>query len=134
LTFSAIPGTSRHHWGTDFDVFDGNAITPDYQLQLIPSEYASDGPFNRLNIWLSQQASTVFLRPFVQPKSPQLRVAREPWHITFTPIAARYETEFFQSLDDILAFILGSDILGNHAIAENFEHILNYYIVGETRS
>ncbi|MDX1734889.1 MAG: M15 family metallopeptidase, partial [Halioglobus sp.] len=41
LRFSAIPGASRHHWGTDMDVFDGSAMPEDYQLQLSPREVAS---------------------------------------------------------------------------------------------
>jgi LAS superfamily LD-carboxypeptidase LdcB len=134
LAFSAIPGTSRHHWGTDFDVYDGNAITLDYRLQLTPSEYSCDGPFNHLNIWLSQQASTGLFRPYVQSQYPHLKVAEEPWHISFTPRAAAYEAEFVQNKEDILAFIVSSDILGNRAIAENFDHILDYYIVGANRS
>ena len=26
LRFSALPGTSRHHWGTDLDVYDAAVI------------------------------------------------------------------------------------------------------------
>jgi LAS superfamily LD-carboxypeptidase LdcB len=35
LKWSAIPGASRHHWGTDFDFFDGNTLGGDYKVQLI---------------------------------------------------------------------------------------------------
>ena len=31
LLWSALPGASRHHWGTDFDVFDRAAVPPDYR-------------------------------------------------------------------------------------------------------
>ena len=24
IRFSTVPGTSRHHWGTDIDIIDGN--------------------------------------------------------------------------------------------------------------
>ena len=41
LCWSAIPGGSRHHWGTDIDVVDAAAMQPGYQVQLVPAEYAS---------------------------------------------------------------------------------------------
>ena len=29
LRFSALPGASRHHWGTDIDIYDANASSSD---------------------------------------------------------------------------------------------------------
>src|SRR5688572_2341659 len=39
LWWSALPGASRHHWGTDFDVMDAQALPAGYRLQVIPAEY-----------------------------------------------------------------------------------------------
>ena len=39
LLYSALPGASRHHWGTDLDVFDKAAVAADYQVQLLDAEY-----------------------------------------------------------------------------------------------
>ena len=36
LTWSALPGASRHHLGTDIDVVDGNACPEGYDVQLTP--------------------------------------------------------------------------------------------------
>src|SRR5262245_23092486 len=52
LLWSALPGASRHHWGTDFDVFDRSAIEPGYRVQLTVQEFTGDGPFVALNDWL----------------------------------------------------------------------------------
>jgi LAS superfamily LD-carboxypeptidase LdcB len=49
LTWSALPGGSRHHWGSDVDVIDAAAIPPGYKVQLLPSEYAEGGIFAKLN-------------------------------------------------------------------------------------
>ena len=38
LTWSALPGASRHHLGTDIDVVDGGACPPGYEVQLTPAE------------------------------------------------------------------------------------------------
>ena len=35
LRFSALPGTSRHHWGTDLDIWDASTVDEDYRLQLV---------------------------------------------------------------------------------------------------
>ncbi len=41
LRWSALPGGSRHHWGTDFDIYDRDAIAQGETLQLEPWEYLS---------------------------------------------------------------------------------------------
>src|SRR5689334_23981641 len=35
LWWSALPGASRHHWGTDFDVMDAAAMPAGYKLQVV---------------------------------------------------------------------------------------------------
>ncbi len=90
LRFSALPGTSRHHWGTDFDVWDRAAVDQHYQLGLTPAEYASDGPFALLNAWLTEHIDADdaegFFRPYAEDRGG---VAPEPWHISYRPSAER---------------------------------------------
>ena len=76
LIWSALPGASRHHWGTDLDVIDRAAVAPDYRPQLVPAEFGSNGPFARLDAWLAaNMAKFGFFRPYstdrggVQPVS-----------------------------------------------------------------
>ena len=38
LRWSALPGASRHHWGTDFDIYDMRTMPEGYKLQLTPDE------------------------------------------------------------------------------------------------
>ncbi len=57
LSWSAIPGGSRHHWGSDMDVIDEAAIPDGYQVQLVSAEYAANGIFGRLSAWLDENAS-----------------------------------------------------------------------------
>jgi len=33
LRWSALPGTSRHHWGTDLDIIDAKALTAEMKVQ-----------------------------------------------------------------------------------------------------
>jgi LAS superfamily LD-carboxypeptidase LdcB len=48
LCWSAIPGGSRHHWGSDVDVIDAARVPSGYQVELLPGEYAPQGMFGRL--------------------------------------------------------------------------------------
>lgn len=85
LRWSALPGASRHHWGTDIDLIDRDAIPPGYRVQLVPEEFAAGGPFARLSAWLEEHAARFgFFRPFRGVRSG---VQAEPWHFSFAPLA-----------------------------------------------
>jgi LAS superfamily LD-carboxypeptidase LdcB len=85
LCWSAIPGGSRHHWGSDIDVFDAAAVPAGYKLQLIPSEYSHDGVFSRLTAWLDQNMQRFgFFRPY---RTDRGAVMPEPWHLSYGPVA-----------------------------------------------
>ena len=90
LRFSALPGTSRHHWGTDFDFWDPSAVQRDYKLRLEASEYQVGGGFSGINEWLNEQIARDDAEGFFRPYSKDLGgVAPEPWHISFRPVARR---------------------------------------------
>jgi LAS superfamily LD-carboxypeptidase LdcB len=85
LTWSALPGASRHHWGTDMDVVDRAAVAADYRPQLVPAEFAANGPFARLDAWLAANMETFgFFRPYTTDRGG---VQPEPWHLSFAPVA-----------------------------------------------
>ncbi len=52
LRWSALPGASRHHWGTDLDVYDAAAQPDGYEIELIPEEVNPGGMFGPLHEWL----------------------------------------------------------------------------------
>jgi len=87
LRYSALPGASRHHWGTDIDVYDAAAVPPGYTLQLTPAEYADDGLFGPLHHWLSEHVGQGmdFYRPYALDRGG---VAPERWHISCAPLAS----------------------------------------------
>jgi LAS superfamily LD-carboxypeptidase LdcB len=87
LWWSALPGASRHHWGTDFDVLDARAMPPGYQLRVVPAEYQPGGPFHRLTTWLDAHMHAFgFFRPYATDRGG---VAPEPWHLSHAPVASR---------------------------------------------
>ena len=124
LLYSALPGASRHHWGTDLDVWDQAAVPADYALQLTPAEYATDGPFNGLNDWLSRHAAQFgFFRPY---RTFRGGVAVEPWHLSFQTLASQYLQQL--SLPMLEAAILQSELPAREAICALLPTLFQRYI------
>lgn len=89
LRYSAIPGTSRHHWGTDLDVYDAAAVGADYQLQLSPAEVAPGGVFDAMHRWLDERMAAGESRGFYRPYARDGGgTAPERWHLSYAPLAA----------------------------------------------
>jgi LAS superfamily LD-carboxypeptidase LdcB len=85
LLWSALPGASRHHWGTDVDLIDRHAVARGFRVQLTPQEFEPGGPFAALAEWLADNAARFgFFRPF---RGVLSGVQPEPWHFSFAPIA-----------------------------------------------
>lgn len=94
MRWSALPGCSRHHWGTDFDVYDAAAVSADYEVQLIPREVEAGGVFAPMHDWLDRylrQGQSGFFRPYATDVGG---IAPERWHLSYAPVAARYEAAF----------------------------------------
>jgi LAS superfamily LD-carboxypeptidase LdcB len=88
LRYSAMPGASRHHWGTDLDIYDAAAVAADYRVQLTPQEVADDGPFGAMHRWLDARIESDSAQGFFRPyASDRGGVAPERWHISFAPLA-----------------------------------------------
>ena len=92
LRFSALPGTSRHHWGTDLDIWDASTVDEDYRLQLAPSEYGPSGPFFEMTRWLDELMAADdaegFFKPYAEDRGG---IAPEAWHISYRPAALNYQ-------------------------------------------
>lgn len=101
LRFSALPGVSRHHWGTDVDVWDSAAVNADYQLALTTDEYADGGVFSAMSQWLDERIAADDAEGFFRPyASDSGGVAPEPWHLSYRPGAQGLAT--LQSLENLL--------------------------------
>jgi LAS superfamily LD-carboxypeptidase LdcB len=99
LRYSALPGTSRHHWGTDLDVYDAAAITPDYKLELSPQEVAPGGVFDALHNWLDARIAAGESRGFFRPYNEDRGgVAPERWHLSYAPLALDCAAKFHRDM------------------------------------
>jgi LAS superfamily LD-carboxypeptidase LdcB len=125
LWWSALPGASRHHWGTDFDVMDAAALPAGYALQVVPAEYGPGGPFERLTAWLDANMHAFgFFRPYATDRGG---VTPEPWHISHAPVAARAQSALtVAGLRDVLA---GADIEGKDAVLAALDRNFTSYVL-----
>lgn len=88
MRFSALPGTSRHHWGSDVDVFDRSAVSDDYAVQLVPGEVATGGVFDRMHCWLDERMAMDESHGFFRPYASDIGgVAVERWHLSYAPLS-----------------------------------------------
>ena len=125
LHWSALPGTSRHHWGTDLDIYDPDCLPVGTRLALEPWEYEAGGWFADLGEWLGDHMSDFgFFLPYAKPLDAAQGVAYEPWHISFAPESGE------QRLDpDALALCLQqADIEGKECILAHLDEILARYV------
>ncbi|MEH6639098.1 MAG: M15 family metallopeptidase [Porticoccaceae bacterium] len=126
LRWSALPGASRHHWGSDFDIWDSAAVPADYCLQLHSDEYCDSGPFSALNTWLQGEVDAhpdIFFRPYTVDGEG---TAPEPWHLSYAPLARRFE-----ALCDSAALkhlIAGSEIELKAAVLAHWDTIYTRFI------
>lgn len=125
VCWSAVPGGSRHHWGTEVDVIDGAALPSGYRVRLLPEEARTGGVFERLHRWLDANMTRFgFYRPY---RTARGGVHPEPWHLSYAPVATRA----LESLTPA-AFeqaVRASTILGRDRVLARSTEIYRQYIM-----
>lgn len=128
LHWSALPSASRHHWGTDIDVYDPSLLPSGQSLQLQKSEYLAGGYFSELTFWLNENIQKFgFYRPY---QKDQGGVAEEPWHLSYFPIADSCLE--LLDVDLIRETILSNAIFGKSLIEQELLNIYQQYICNIT--
>ncbi|SNY50677.1 LD-carboxypeptidase LdcB, LAS superfamily [Arsukibacterium tuosuense] len=125
LLYSALPGASRHHWGTELDVYDASAVAENYQPQLLQTEYQDTGPFTKLNQWLRTEASKFgFFRPYNQYQGG---VAAEPWHLSYAPLANPYLQAL--TLDTLKCCLQQHPVAEQQCVLANLAQLYQTYVI-----
>ena len=114
MEYSAMPGASRHHWGTDID------------LNNLSDQWFVKGPGKTIYNWLSKHAGEY---GFCQPYSPKGAnrpdgYNEEKWHWSYVPIA--------RQLTETARKQLGNDQLKGFSGAETAKQIdvVKKYVLG----
>jgi LAS superfamily LD-carboxypeptidase LdcB len=124
LLWSALPGASRHHWGTDVDLVDRKATEAGYRIKLTRQEFAPGGPFAPLDLWLESHAPRFgFFRPFQGVRSG---VQPEPWHFSFAPVSEPARRAL--SPDVLRAAIAAAPLLGKDVVLGHLDELHARYV------
>jgi LAS superfamily LD-carboxypeptidase LdcB len=88
LKYSSMPGTSRHHWGTDIDI------------NSVENAYFKSAQGRRVYAWLAAHAADYGFCQVYTPKGndrPQ-GYEEEPWHWSYCPIANQYLGQYTEKV------------------------------------
>ncbi len=111
LQYSSMPGTSRHHWGTDFDINN------------LSNEYFESGEGKQLYRWLQKNAGRYgFFQPYTgYSKYRDAGYREEKWHWSYYPLAQRFQRAYNHvvSYDDINGF-KGSELAGELNVINDY--------------
>jgi len=128
MRWSALPGASRHHWGTDMDIYDAAVIPEGYQIQLTPEEVEGLGMFSPMHNWLDSalvedNSALGFYRPYGKDRGG---VAPERWHISYAPLADIYAQQL--SSEVIAQQLCGTDLLLLDEVLTRLNEIIERFI------
>lgn len=113
IEYSTIPGTSRHHWGADLDIIDGNPkVNGDV---LVPSKFHGTGPFCAMKEWMDENAVTFDFYLVYTDEADRKGFNYEPWHYSYAPLSIKYLTEYRKL--DIKSLLEKEQLMGS----EHFE-------------
>lgn len=97
MNYSAMPGTSRHHWGTDID------------LNVLNNQSLSEGKGKRIYDWLKSNAARFGFCQVYSAKGPNRPAGyeEEKWHWSFLPLAKGYTSDYGKLIkpEDINGFL-----------------------------
>ncbi len=126
LTWSALPGASRHHWGSDFDVIDAAAVASGARPGLLPAEFAAGGCFERLGDWLdSNMGRFGFFRPYATDRGG---VQPEPWHLSYAPVSVgALEVLTLEVLRE--AITQAADMPGRETVLDRLPQLYQRYVL-----
>jgi LAS superfamily LD-carboxypeptidase LdcB len=124
LLWSALPGASRHHWGTDIDFIDARATAAGYRVRLSREEFAAGGPFAPLAAWLEANAARFgFFKPYQGVRSG---VQPEPWHFSFAPTAEKARCALTTAV--LHAALSAAPLLGKEMVLARLEELHARYV------
>lgn len=117
IAYSTIPGTSRHHWGTDFDIIDGSKGVATNPLN--EKHFNKGGVYHDFKLWMNENAENFgFYEVYTNVKGRK-GFKYEPWHFSYLPIACEMMRAYLDK--NIVSELYALDIKGS-------EHFTNEFI------
>lgn len=123
VEYSTVPGTSRHHWGTDMDLIDANAKYSGSVL--VTDKFHGDGPFCKLKDWMDIHARDFGFELVYTLNENRSGFEYEPWHYSYAPVSQNYLADYLKEIK-FISFLRSENILGMDQISD--ERLQRYYV------
>ncbi len=121
IEYSTLPGTSRHHWGTDIDIIEGSKkVEGDALLE----KHFHNGPYRELSQWLKTNANSYGFDLVYTQDSLRKGFLFEPWHYSYTPLSKEF-LYLYRTQQLISTIKKDSTLLGYEYISPKF--LNDYY-------
>lgn len=125
IEYSTIPGTSRHHWGTEIDIIDGSK--PRVGDVLLEEKFHDNGPYVNLKKWMDVNAKDYGFYLVYTNDINRKGFNYEPWHYSFKELSKpMLDTYLSHDLKSVLrkANFKGASLLSEDLIERYIqEHI-----------
>ncbi|MEW6238641.1 MAG: M15 family metallopeptidase [Candidatus Omnitrophota bacterium] len=108
LQYSSLPGTSRHHWGTDADLVDLSQPKPEEML--LERHYKKGGVYGDMYSWLMGNAEKYGFYETYTNDSSRTGYAYEPWHWSFAEDSIPFLRKFITI--DLRKFVCVREVEG----------------------
>ncbi|PCJ97324.1 MAG: D-alanyl-D-alanine carboxypeptidase [Flavobacteriaceae bacterium] len=116
IEYSTIPGTSRHHWGTDIDIIDGYRNTTGDVL--VAEKFEEGGPFEEFKKWMDENSEKFGFHLVYTNEAKRRGFKYEPWHYSYAPISIPMLAAF--RTKNILQLMQYEDISGREHFTAGF--------------
>lgn len=116
IEYSTIPGTSRHHWGTDIDLIDANPPRPEAVLEA--RHFHGEGPFCKFKEWMNEHAEKFGFYEVYTDLPDRRGFKYEPWHFSYAPVSIDLLKAYRQL--DIKQIMLEEEVLGATFFTDDF--------------
>jgi LAS superfamily LD-carboxypeptidase LdcB len=121
IEYSTIPGTSRHHWGTEIDIIDAKVKMP--SKLLIEKNYSEKGVYSKLNNWMKNNAKKFGFYLVYTNNSKRTGFEYEPWHYSYKKLAKPMLHQFIKL--SLLQTVSNIGLKGNVIFTPDF---VNNYV------
>ena len=117
IEYSTIPGTSRHHWGTDLDLIDLAVKQP--ALVLETEHFEENGVFCDLKRWLNENAAAFQFYEVYTYDPLRKGFQYEPWHFSYAPLSKSMLKDFMEI--DVFSILESENLMGSKHFSTSFK-------------
>jgi zinc D-Ala-D-Ala carboxypeptidase len=110
LLFSSMPGSSRHHWGTDVD------------FNYLSDDYFTHGQGKKIYAWLQNNAASYgYCQPYSDKSEGRSGYQEEKWHWTYMPLSKGFtEAARLRLKDNMISGFDGSETAVELEVVKNY--------------